>query len=115
MKKKIIKNLGLLAIVMLTICLMSYALDRIAPASIVHAAGETQPSISQARPAERAASIPLIPSTQPVVSIVIGLVCLLFGLIAVSPLLITDPELNSQEPLNRKDPHELGDLVTTQV
>ncbi len=84
------KSLTLLVIVVLTICLVGLAVERIVPASMVQAAGESDPALRSAGPAEKEA-VP-VTRAQPVVFVVIGLVCVVFGIIAVSPLLVDDPE-----------------------
>ena len=76
----------LLVIVMLVICLVG----GIVPLATVSAAGDSGPALSYAEPPETEA-VPLTPSTQPVVFAVTGLICALFAMIAVSPLLIDEP------------------------
>ena len=90
------KKLSYLAIVLLTVCLVGFAFDRIVPAGSVHAANETSPVLSSAGTAETEA-VPRAPSAQPVVLVVTGLVGALFGVIAVSPLVIGDPVRVLQE------------------
>jgi hypothetical protein len=77
------KYLGYLVLVLLTL----YVAGRIVPASAVHAANETQLVASSTSPSEKEAA-PNKGSAQPVVFIVTGCVCVLFGIVAVSPLLI---------------------------
>ncbi len=84
------KYLSLLTIIVLTICLVGYVFDRISPASTVYAGSETHPVMSSAGPSETEA-VPITRSVQPVVFIATGLVCVLFGILAVYPLLIEDP------------------------
>ena len=88
------KNLNLLAVVkysirvvLLTVCLVGFAFARVAPTSTVHAASDTRLLLSSAGPSEREA-VPLTRSALPVVFVGTGLVCALFGIIAVSPLLV---------------------------
>ncbi len=95
------KTLSFLVITVLTICLVSFAFDHIVPASPVHAAIETQPISSSADPAQTQVLRPG-PSTEPVVFIITGLVCGLFGILAVSPLLIDDP-LQALRDANRAE------------
>lgn len=76
--------------VVLTLCLVGFAFAQIVSASPVHAASEPHPALSSTGPAEKEA-VPLTHSTQPVVFVVTGLVCVLFGMITLSPLLIDDP------------------------
>ena len=84
------KKLSFLAIIVLTLCLVGFAVDRIIPASTVHAAGETQVGLSSAGPVEKGDAAVTRPA-QPIVWVVIGLVCAIIGIIAVSPLVIGEP------------------------
>jgi hypothetical protein len=84
------KKLSLLFIVIFTLCLVGFALDRLAPASPASAASEAHPVPNSAAPAPAEAA-PSAPAAQPVIYVVGGLVCALFGIIAVSPLLMGDP------------------------
>ncbi len=84
------KNITLLAVLVLTICVVGVAVERFIPASPVKAASENHPALSSAGPAEKDA-VP-VKHAQPVVFVVTGLACLVFGLIAVAPLLVEDPE-----------------------
>jgi len=82
------RKLRLLAIVALTIGLLSFAVDRIVPASlVVSAASETHVALSDAGSPQKEA-VPLTRLAQPVAIVVTGLVCLLFGVLAISPLLL---------------------------
>jgi hypothetical protein len=82
------RRLRLLAMVVLTIGLLSFAVDRIVPASrVANAASETNAAWSDAGSPETEA-VPLTSLAQPVVIVVTGLVCLLFGVLAISPLLL---------------------------
>ncbi len=82
--------------VVLTLGLVGFAFTQIVPAGTVHAADETHPALSSAGPSDKEA-VPLTHSAQPVVFVVTGLVCVLFGIAAISPLLIDDPAQSSQE------------------
>ncbi len=84
------KSWKLIAIVVLTICMVGYAFDRIVPANIVNASSETHREFNSAGPSEKEVLIHTS-SEQPVVFIVTGLVCALFGTIAVAPLLLEKP------------------------
>lgn len=84
------KNLSILASVVLIICLVSFAFDQIVSASTVHAASETHSIMRSAGSAEEEAA-PLSRSPQLVVFVPVGVVFILFGIIAISPLLIGDP------------------------
>ncbi len=84
------KNSTLLVIVVLTICLLGFAVERFIPASTAQAASEAHAALRSAVPAEKDA-VPVKPA-QPVVFVVTGLVCAIFGLIAVSPLLVEAPD-----------------------
>jgi hypothetical protein len=84
------KNLGLLALFVLAACLMDFAFDRILPAApVAHAASDAHPVLSSAGPTG-APAVPLPLSAQPVAFVVTGLVCVLFGILAVAPLLLND-------------------------
>ncbi len=84
------KNLPLLVIVVLTVCLVSFAVERFIPASRVQAASEAHPALHSAGSAEKDAAP--VKHAQPVVFVVTGLVCVVFGLISVAPLLLDDSE-----------------------
>jgi len=84
------KTLSYLTIVVLAIFLVGFAFDRIVPANTAHAASEIQPALSNASPSEKEA-VPPSHLAQPVVFVVIGLVCVLFGILAISPLLLDEP------------------------
>ncbi len=94
------KKLGWLAVVLLTLCLVSFALERIAPASPVQADRTVQPDLGETS-AMVEESVPLTGSAaagpEPAVSIATGLVCVLFAILAFSPLLIDDPALKLPE------------------
>ncbi len=81
------RNFCLLVIVVLAICLAG----GIVPPAAVSAARDGGPALSYAGPSETEA-LPLARPTQPVVFVVTGLVCTIFAMIAVSPLLIDEPE-----------------------
>lgn len=84
------KNLVLLAIVLLSGLLVGFALDRTLLAGTVRAAGEIYPVISSATsPQPAAAAQPS--AVRPAVIAAVGLVCALFGMMAVFPLWIGDP------------------------
>jgi len=86
------KILSLLTLLGLSICLLGISLDRIVPASTVNAAPLSPPvSVSAGSSEQQAVSLRL--SAQPVAFALTGLECLLFGVIAISPLLIDDPAL----------------------
>ncbi len=86
------KNVRYLAIIVLAIILVGFALDRLAPASSVHAAGFPTPALNSTGPSEtEKGALPPAGATQPVVIVVTSLVFVLFGVIALSPLLIEDP------------------------
>ncbi len=86
------KKWSYLFIILLAIFLVGFALDHITPASPVHAAGVPTPSLRGAGPSEtEKESVSPAGSAQPVVFVVTGLVFVLFGVIALSPLLIEDP------------------------
>jgi len=85
------KNLSIIVLVILAVCLVGFAIDRFVPASPVSAASEAQPAASSASHANIGA-VPPAPTAQPVIFVVAGLVCVLFGILAVSPLLTGDPD-----------------------
>lgn len=68
----------------------------IVSASTVHAASETHTVVSSADNSEEEAVSPP-PSTQPVVIVITVLVFVLFGIIAIFPLLFDDPVKVYQE------------------
>ncbi len=79
----------LLPIIILTLCLVGFAIDRLEPASPVSAANEVQPvsmdtSLGKPEAAQRASTV------QPVVFVAAGLVCSLFGVLAIAPLFLKD-------------------------
>ena len=84
------KNLSLLTAIVLTLFLVSLVSELNVPADAAPAASKTRPVLSSAGPSEEDATPPARPA-QPVVFIVTGLVCALFGISAVSPLLVGDP------------------------
>jgi len=84
------KILSYLAIFVVSIFLMGLAFEWIVPASMAHAASETQPRLSNASSSEKDVVPPAHPA-QPAVFVVTVLVCILFGIIAISPLLFDDP------------------------
>lgn len=86
------KNLSLLALVLLLVCLVGFVFNQIVPNRALHAAGEMHPVTSSAGPFEKE-SVPLTRSAQPIVSVVMGLICVLFGILAAVPLLVDDPAL----------------------
>jgi hypothetical protein len=82
------KTLSLLVIVVLAACLMSFAFGRMTPA--IHFISDTQRIVS----GPGLAAPPAMPSAflaQPVAVVVTGLVCGLFGLLALAPLLLNEP------------------------
>jgi hypothetical protein len=92
------KNLSLLAIVLLAICLVGFAYDRTVPAGTVHAAGETDTTSGSAGPTAKLLktnmdSVPLTLPVRPFAWVVTGLVCVLSGIMAIAPLLIEDTAL----------------------
>lgn len=88
-------NLSLFAIVFLTICLVGFAIGWITPTPAVHAANHTHPVMNISSPSEKEA-MPHTLSAQPVAFVLIGLACVLLGMMAVSPLLIDDPVLRRE-------------------
>ncbi len=89
MKKNLI---FIVAIVILTLGLVGFAFERLAPASPASAASETLQVSNSAIPAE-IASAPVEPLAQPVICVVTGIVGVLFGILAVAPLILNDPNL----------------------
>ena len=83
------KNLTLLFIVLLTLCLVSFVFDRILPATAVSAASDPSSEWAVTGPAETEPAPPAS-STPPVVYVIIGLVVVLFATVAISPLLLGD-------------------------
>jgi hypothetical protein len=81
------KNLSTLIIVMIAICLVSYSIGLNHTSSTVLAASETYPVLKSTSHTESEA-LSLPQSAQLAVIVVVGLVCGLFGILAVSPLLI---------------------------
>lgn len=84
------KNLRFLAIMVLVIFAAGLALEPVIPAHPVQAAAEQPMQPAVINPSEKEAA-PVAPSTHPVIPVVTGIVCVLFGVIAVIPLLIDDP------------------------
>lgn len=90
------RNLGLLASIVLIICLISLAFDQIVSSSTVHAASETRMVYNSSGSFEEEADTSSR-SPQPVDFVAAGVVFVLFGVIAVFPLLVGDPAKVSQE------------------
>ena len=85
------KNMTFLVIVVLSICLVGLAAERIAPVHTVHAASENHLVMNSASQSINGTA-PRPHAIPPIVFIAAGLVCALFGIVAVSPLLIDDPD-----------------------
>ncbi len=83
------KNLLLLTSFILTLCVVGFAIYQLAPASPVSAASEVHTAAFSATPVEKV-STPAAPAAQPVIYLVTGLVCALFGILAVAPLFLGD-------------------------
>lgn len=83
------KTVRLIAAAVLTLCLVGFALDRVLPTNAVHAASQSAPALASANPVDKQ-PVPLTKSTQPE-ALIVGLVCVLFGIAAISPLLIDRP------------------------
>jgi len=88
------KNLILLPLVIFAVCLTGFALDRVVPASRMHAMGESLPVLRDAVLLVKQSV--LIPALQTIVIVIAGLECLLFGMIALIPLLVDDPTLRRE-------------------
>ncbi len=84
------KNLSILVLVILALCLVGFAASRLAPASPVSAASESHLVSSSVSPAENVSATPTL-AAQPVVYLVTGIVCTLFGVLAIAPLILGDP------------------------
>ncbi len=84
------KNLSILVLVILALCLVGFAIERAVPANTASAASEAHAALVNAGPADKEAVPPARPTAQPVIYVVSGLVCVLFGIIAAAPLLIID-------------------------
>ncbi len=84
------KKLAALVFVLLAVFLAILAYDRVVPAATVHAACAQSPQAASVSPSAHTA-LPLVPA-QPVVFIGAGLVSILLGILAISPLLVGDPE-----------------------
>ncbi len=82
------KNLTVLVLVILALCLVGFAIERALPANIVSAASETHLASINAGPAEKEAVPPARSTVQPVIYVVAGIVCVLFGALAVAPLFL---------------------------
>ncbi len=87
MKKQ---SILIIAILILTLCLVGFAASRLAPASPVSAASESHLVSSSVSPAENVSATPTL-AAQPVVYLVTGIVCTLFGVLAIAPLILGDP------------------------
>ena len=97
------KKLSLLALAVLTLCLLGLAFGQFASAgAVAQAANETQLVLASAGPSEKQ-TIPATRLAQPIAAAATGLVCVLFGIIAVAPLLLGDPAQSLQEA-NRAEP-----------
>jgi hypothetical protein len=96
------KNLRFIIIIVLTMFLVGFVYDRIAAPTVGQAASETSP-------AAETGVVPLTRSEHPVVFAVIALVGVLFGAIAIFPLLIgtscTMTEGEWSEPKAQPAPH----------
>jgi hypothetical protein len=76
----------------LLIGLLSFAFDQLIPAGQAHAASLTQPVLNNAVPIQKE-MISLNSPVNPIVFLAIGLVCVIFGAVAVSPLLAEGVEM----------------------
>ncbi len=93
-----IKKNGLfLLTVLLAIFLANFAFYRIAPVHTVHAGGETIRIALSAGPTGAEEKPSSSRPAQTVVFLGAGLVCVLFSVLAVSPLLLDDPLSTQQE------------------
>ena len=89
------KKLSLFAIVALTICLVIFAFGRFEPASPVQAASKTHLALIGSGSSEEKA-ISRICLRHPFMFVVAGLVFVLLGIMAASPLLINNPALRRE-------------------
>jgi hypothetical protein len=78
------KSMSLLALVLLSVCLMGFAFGRVGPGA----------QAAQAVLGSPVAQTPMVPAAvavQQVALVVTALACVLFGLLAVAPLLLSEP------------------------
>ena len=107
------KNLSLLFIVLLAVCLIGFTLDRIVPAKALQVVSETH-SVSGSAGFSDKKAVLLTRSAQPVEIIPIGLVCALVAMMTVAPLLIDEPGLRRRAGIylsNASYPDEIAGEV----
>lgn len=88
MKKKLV----ILAIALIAVCLTVVAYDRVVPAAAVHAACAQSYQVANPIPSPQEAR-----TAQPVVLVGAGLVSVLLGVLAISPLLVGEPGSSGKE------------------
>lgn len=84
-----------LTLVVLSVCMVGFALDQLTSTSTAYAVGEACPELSSARPSEKEI-LSITGSLHPVILIAAGCACILSGIIAILPLLIDDPVLRKE-------------------
>lgn len=82
-------KLSFLTIIIIITCMAGFAFDKFIPTSTVHASNLSHPAVSSAAPVEKE-TVPSGSASNPVISVVVGFVCVVFGVVAVAPLLVED-------------------------